>query len=147
LADKEPLLEAMARVVTHLPEGEDLQLLILKGHLLAEEQLFYLLRGLARDPQPLEEANLRFRHAALLCAAFVRDDSDRWVWQRLLELNKLRNAMAHQLEPDSFSGRVLEFVTGVESAIGFGAPDDTASLASRLRRCLAMIVGSLHDLR
>jgi hypothetical protein len=58
------------RFFTHLlPAGDDLTLIVLKGHLLIEEQLNARLQDLARKPEPLSEARLRFHALSKLCMA------------------------------------------------------------------------------
>jgi hypothetical protein len=78
MADKIPLqIDAEAeirieRVRTHLPAGNDLTLIALKGHLLAEEALDDLIRFYCKQPEHLDDVEIRFLVKARIARALVR---------------------------------------------------------------------------
>jgi hypothetical protein len=148
LANVESLAETMMRVVDHLPNGDEFDLIVLKGHLLAEEQLNLLLEGLARNTEPLEKERLRFPQLVALCQAFTAPGADpSWPWAHLLSLNSLRNKMAHHLEPPQFESRVMAFIELVDSVPGWPRSPSAEGRAERLRHAIAMIIGALHHIR
>lgn len=94
---------AFRRFITTLPKGKDTELVLLKGHLLIEEQVRALIDHRLRNPDVLREANSRFdTHKAIqLARAFFPPDHLLGVWDSVLKLNKLRNDIAHNLWPKS----------------------------------------------
>jgi hypothetical protein len=86
----------------------DLTLLILKAHLLLEEELYNQLRQLFPNPAQYDRLNLRFYQNIILARALcVRrtDDGDPIqhegeCFDALEALNTFRNRLAHNLEPE-----------------------------------------------
>lgn len=89
----------------------DLTLLILKAHLLIDEELYNQLRQLFPNPEYYDRINLRFVQNVMLARALcVRGTSDgksiehvEMCWDALDALNAFRNKLAHNLEPDDLS--------------------------------------------
>lgn len=103
---------AMARVVTHLPQTEDLQLIVLKGHLLAEEELIELIERCVPNPKALDQ--LRFPMLVRLAESMHEPGFEPWLWQGLRDLNNARNEMAHRLERSNFDHHVRRFVEALD---------------------------------
>lgn len=76
----------------------DLALMILKGHLVIEQQLTSILAHHVQQPTALADARLSFsQKLAVVRAMCPRYTIDVWEFPRLL--NTLRNDYAHELEP------------------------------------------------
>ena len=92
-------LEAFRNFLATLPHGKDIELVLLKGHLLIEEQVRLLLHRRLRNPAVLQESNssLETHQAIQLARAFFPPDHLPEVWKAVLKLNKLRNDIAHNL--------------------------------------------------
>ena len=80
----------------HMPETDDLTLIVLKGHLLVEEQLVDLANWALPNPQFLPK--FTFYNLAKVVRAAVPQRSDDPSWELILKLNQLRNDLAHKLE-------------------------------------------------
>lgn len=93
-------LEAFQRFLELLPHGKDPELVLLKGHLLIEEQIRALIDCRLPNPQALMEANARLdAHQAIqLAQAFFPTGHMVDIWRAVSKLNTLRNSIAHKLE-------------------------------------------------
>jgi hypothetical protein len=92
-------LSAFRNFLATLPHGKDIELVLLKGHLLIEEQVRLLIHRRLRNPSTVQEANSRLEaHQAIqLARAFFPPDHLPDIWKATLKLNKLRNDIAHSL--------------------------------------------------
>lgn len=90
----------------HMPKTGDLTLIVLKGHLLVEEQLVDLAKRTFPNPQFLPE--LTFYKLAHIVRATIPQRSDDSFWNVILMLNKLRNTLAHKLESDKHQATLRE---------------------------------------
>jgi len=92
-------LEAFQRFLSLLPHGKDPELVLLKGHLLIEEQIRALIDRRLQNPQALKEANAKLEaHQAIqLAQAFFPPGHMVDTWRAISKLNTLRNAIAHNL--------------------------------------------------
>jgi len=105
------LREIFSKLVREFEEVDDEALIILKGHLIAEEMLNLLLASLVRSPEALAQLNLRFPQRVWLVQALFPPASDlhRNGWQLVLKLNELRNALAHSLDRVKRKGKLEPF--------------------------------------
>ena len=95
------------RAETILSGITDGTLLVLKGHLLLEEELFEAVCAKCPNRQFVKRAQLRFHHAFNLARALYPDppgDGNRRLpravlWDAMEALNALRNELSHKLEP------------------------------------------------
>lgn len=92
-------LEAFQQFLRLLPHGKDPELVLLKGHLLIEEQIRALIDRRLQNPQALKEANARLEtHQAIhLAKAFFPPGHMVEIWRAISKLNTLRNDIAHNL--------------------------------------------------
>ena len=118
-------LYAFKNFVESLPHGKDIELVLLKGHLLIEEQVRLIIHRRLRNPAVLSEANsqLETHQAIQLARAFFPSDHMPEIWKATLKLNKLRNDIAHSLwSKASLSDKVAAWVQLVPSTLTVG-PD------------------------
>ena len=108
--DLQPLIHFME----HLPKNGDMELGILKCHLLIEELLLKELKKCAKEPKFIEKMNPRFAQKVDLVKAFSDFNGYPWIWEALKKLNKARNELVHGLSAAEIFDRVEEFVTFVE---------------------------------
>lgn len=100
--------KSIFRYDNHMPETDDLTLIVLKGHLLVEETLFELANSALPHPQYINKLRLSFHQLANLVRAAVRQRSQDPCWQLILSLNSLRNDLAHKLESANRQARLDE---------------------------------------
>ena len=98
------------RYMEHMPDADDLTLVILKGHLLVEELLDRILSTIVCSPDVLVDARFTFFQKASLAKALYWGDATDAHWDLLIKLNHLRNDLAHSLEPQKLDGHTQGFL-------------------------------------
>src|SRR5713226_4113578 len=99
-------MEPVLRYDKHMPETDDLILIVLKGHLLVEEQLVDLANWALPHPEYLPE--FMFHKLAHVVRTVVPQRSDDPSWELILKLNSLRNDLAHKLESSKRQATLTE---------------------------------------
>ena len=97
-----------------LPKSDDVALLILKLHLLVEEQVRAFVDERLPNAAALEDAKLGCHQAICLAEALSTETIHAKVWEAARKLNSLRNHIAHTLE---FKG-VIDRMNSISSLIG-----------------------------
>jgi hypothetical protein len=95
------------RIKRLLPRSHDPTLVLHKGHLLVEEQLFACIAAHCPDATKLEDARLTFAQKLRLAQALCGLQS---VAHSLEKLNALRNRMAHRVEVPDFDSRLDDYL-------------------------------------
>lgn len=96
----------------HMPQGDDLILIVLKGHLLIEEMLQEIIDISVANPAELENARFSFAHKLCLARALDHDhEPKRQMFLLIEKVNALRNQLAHNLEPADLERRVRDVVS------------------------------------
>lgn len=102
----------------HMPDTDDLTLVVLKGHLLVEEVMIELASLVLPHSDCLDSARLTFyQRACVVKAAIPSRATD--CWELIFKLNSLRNDLAHNLEPPKLHGHLLELFQLDEQAQPF----------------------------
>jgi hypothetical protein len=126
-----------------LPPLVNLELVVLKGHLLIEEQLQGFLRAISRHPKSLDDARLNFMQTVHLARALGGlPHCDRSLWTLVVDLNKLRNRLAHRLEPGDIAAAVDDILRNYWQG-EFKKPTSPRQRAARLRQTLALNIAML----
>jgi len=120
----------------------DLTLIILKGHLLIEEQLNDFFDRCAMYPRVLDDARLSFAQKLRVVRAFCAVPNDSIGWLLADKLNKLRNKISHHVEVPDLAALVDAFVAIPKLTIlpGLSKP----SRALLLKSVIHYIAGSLE---
>src|ERR1700682_6792678 len=108
ITDRE--LNAFRRFLGRLPHGKELELVVLKAHLLMEEKIILLGDGRTKNPTALKEAKLESFHRICLAQSFFPADHQPWLWKALKRLNALRNQIAHEVDPKGVEDKIEDFV-------------------------------------
>jgi hypothetical protein len=139
-----------------LQSGADIQMILLKAHLLTEEQLQMFLDGSVREPSLLTKARFSFAQKLTLAEALHAKPNAfgyAWVWEAVRALNTLRNQMAHTLEPKDFSAKLASLAESIESHLPFPVKSGVGSeyemarfgfAVSVLNLCLTRLLHSNH---
>jgi hypothetical protein len=94
-----------------LTTPNDLVGVVLRGHLVVEELLSASCGAYCKHPEHLHAARLRFPQLVLLLRALEKLPAvPSQFWDALLELNAIRNALAHRLELKNLEGKIDRFV-------------------------------------
>ncbi|MCZ6715347.1 MAG: hypothetical protein O7B29_15515 [Deltaproteobacteria bacterium] len=134
--DHEESREEMKRFSELLPPEGDLELLVLKGHLLIEEGLRALVSREIRYPKALEETHFNFFKILHVAKGLCYAEDMAWLWDMLERLNQLRNQMAHKLDAEAFRSRLVHFLEPISKSSSIKDPED---LDGRLREALYML--------
>ncbi len=132
------------RLFELLTSDDDLVTLVLRGHLVIEELLFSAIAAHCNDPEFLKKANLKFSQLIPLFRALeklpVMNETD---WGVLNELNSLRNALAHNIEPANISVRTERLVLMILGTEGVKILGNPLSSKESLKQALCHFFGKL----
>lgn len=135
--------EGLLRLALYLlPVGDDLTLLVLKGHLLIEEQLNERLKEVARKPDALNKVRLSFSALIQICRAlfYGQNRAEEWFWSALVKLNRIRNDLAHRLETPKLIAELEEMLETLERDT-LRVSTSSQPLPQRLRYALVFLHG------
>jgi hypothetical protein len=117
---------------------------VLRGHLVIEELLYTAIAAHCQEPDLLKDANLKYSQLIPLFRSLAKihlmKEKD---WAILTELNSLRNALAHRIEPEDISARIerlVKMILGREGTKSFQHPLHSKQ---SLRGALAHLFGRL----
>jgi hypothetical protein len=115
-------LQAFKRFLERLPHGKDADLVILKAHLLIEEQINAIVRERLKSPDALlAEERFESIYRILLAQAFFEPDHLPWLWRAILQLNKLRNRVAHSIDPKGRDNIMQDIVKSIPTTVKAGS--------------------------
>lgn len=116
-------LAPLTRFLQHLPKNGDVELALLKCHLLIEEVLTKLIARSTKHPEFLPKVRLSFAQKVWLARTITNLGEESWSWEALRRLNEARNELAHGLLAQELNGKLDEFIRVVEDK--HGAPADS----------------------
>lgn len=115
--DSKIIADALVQIERHFPRGDDLTLIVLKGHLLVEEQINGLIGDNVIDERPLAKARLSFAQRIALVRALVpRSRISSLKLDAAEKLNSLRNELAHNLSSEKTEKKVIRFLEIIEDS-------------------------------
>jgi hypothetical protein len=127
---------------------EDTILIVLRGHLLIEHELVDICGKLFRQPDALPDRINFDTRLRLVRALLGDDDFSKVVYDILKDLNRIRNNLAHVLDPkdlhDDLCGFFKRFSAfeDVESVL-----KEDESVPERLNSCITLLCGMLGSVR
>jgi hypothetical protein len=114
-------IDAFKRFMKFLSPDQDLTLVILKGHLLIEEQIREIIAERVKRPDVLEAEDVRrrigFDVATYIAEAFFPKELEPWLWKAARKLNTVRNAIGHSVEPRNLDTKIDDFVDSVGAGL------------------------------
>lgn len=134
-------LSKLERIAQHLPSGDDVTLITLKGHLLVEEELDELLTSHCKDPSAIE-GDIGFSIKLKFARALTGADELCLVWSACERLNSLRNALAHKLDHPQAQKRLASFLAGFDDPnMGWTRTGDQVT---DLKHAIVFLLGALQ---
>lgn len=115
--------EPLIRFMKHLPINGDVELGLLKCHLLIEEVLTKLITRESESPEFIIKARLTFAQKIWLARGLSNLGAEDWVWSSLKKLNEARNELSHGLEPEQINLKLKQFIINVETSQGTPPPE------------------------
>jgi hypothetical protein len=138
--------ETLLLWLRHLPAEQNLTLIVLKGHLLVEQHLLDIVRSRVAEPAALDDTNLGLWRLARLARALVADAAPVAIWTAIDRLNRLRNELAHHIEPPAIQALAQAFIDAIPVSIELPAPFAANTLEERVKVALGYISGVLFGL-
>jgi hypothetical protein len=136
----------LRRYLEHMPEGDDVTLIVLKGHLLVEELLDRTICTVVAHGDLLDEARLSFVQKTLLARAMCWTKRDSDMWDLVTSLNTLRNDLVHQLDSTKFEDRLRRVLQAHLSSIEDSEDRDqmqAETVPNQLRFAIVYMMGFL----
>ena len=128
-----------------IPRSQDCTVILLKGHLLVEEQLQTFVEALVVDPRSLRDARLTFHQWFCVGKALDLGTKGNYLWKFVEQLNQTRNKLAHNAEVSDFE-RKVDALIELYAEEGFARSCSARDRASRLRSTLAFVCGMLYGM-
>ncbi|SRR6266480_2106137 len=127
----------------------DLTLIVLKGHLLVEEQMDkFIESSLGEAAGPFDSIGLQFKRKWKFAKQLHRPrDLFPEIWGSVNELNELRNAIAHNPEVADLAQRCAKFVERVVEGEEVSVASMNVNQESRLVFAIGSIVANLAGIR
>lgn len=143
MAFARPTETALGRFSRLLPAYQSLELIVLKGHLMIEEQLDRALVICAKHPHLLQDARLTFGQKVAVAHALGVLPASLDMWRFITALNTLRNRLSHRLEPGDVASEIDRIIAAYWQD-EFVPPTTARRRATILRQALVMLVAMLH---
>jgi len=134
----------IARILQHLPMNDGAVPTLLKGHLLIDETLRKFLAKKVINPSPIEEAQLSFHQTCCVMRAIYPSKGIGWLWDAIKLLNRMRNDLAHHLEPNGLEQRFEAFQDLVDQGMMLPAPTGMRQQMGPLALTLAKLIAFIH---
>ncbi|MEM7012302.1 MAG: hypothetical protein AAF585_12535 [Verrucomicrobiota bacterium] len=119
----------------------DVELLILRSHLIIESVMFTAVSQRFTNRTPIIEAGLSFRQLFFLAQGLPQSPSEHWVWHFVTKLSRIRNDISHELKP-RYGKRLNELVELSRKFLNFQLTDDPTL---NLRKALIMTTLEIHN--
>ena len=122
-----------------LPETDDLSLITLKGHLIIEEILNFIIEKHCNYPKYLKDARLTFAQLICLTKALISLPMQGCCFPLITKLNKLRNELAHNItteKADKLATELVELCNTTEI-------EDERPLPQKVKLAICYIIGQL----
>lgn len=136
-----------ARFDKLVPVDADELTIVLKGHLLIEEQLRAITRSLVANLEHFDNARLTFSNALHLARAVAGHFNQGACWVAAERLNSIRNRMAHQAEPLLSSDLFEKFFAVCEAEPRWSAVHEYPRNRIKLRSYISYIWITFDALR
>jgi hypothetical protein len=128
-----------ARFARLFPFTPDTLHIILKGHLLIEEQLTQLISAGLPYPSPISKLRLSFFQKLGLAKAVAGKFLDKDIYAAIKQINSIRNTLAHEVEPANVDELVMKLIEQYEDTKLFthvsSLPNNMLKLYTIIQTC------------
>lgn len=132
------------RIDNFLDEMSSDELLLLKGHLLIEETLD-LLNIHFIEANAYKQMSLSFHKKILLFAGLTHIDLKTNIIMNVLEINRIRNRFAHNLEARTKED-LIEFIKSNSGGVLPKTINRNSTYLNSLKRCIYFLLGELYGI-
>ena len=134
--------ELYNRYKNYIPRTKDFTLIILKGHLLIEEQLCEFIEKLCNKPEILKDARLTFYQKMCISKAIGGWSNKDFIWKFIEKLNNLRNRLSHSLEVPNLNDQI-DHLLSIYWQSEFIKPENDQKRATVLRQTIGLTCAML----
>src|SRR5215208_2828747 len=134
----------LARVSRHLESIEDVTLLLLKSHLLVEQQINSALHKIFPGFASLDAGRLTYHQRIQVIRALDGTRKAEDALRFAERLNLIRNRLANQLEPVGIEDAIAAFVTEMAVSVPIKF-DEAFPLGLRMTICIGYICSTPHS--
>jgi hypothetical protein len=117
----------------------------LKGHLIIEKALMDICARLLKNPSALERENVRFSTRLDLVCSLLDPAIPESVVHAMRDLNRLRNDLVHNLEPDEFDKSLEKFFRRFDEFDLSTLHREDRNVSDRIAGCIAFLCGILSN--
>ncbi|GEM_PF-1768462 len=128
-----------------LPKSKEMDIWVLKGQLLIEEQINRLIEQGMCDKSHLKEARLSSHQKIKLVQAMMGSSSFKREWEFVQDLNSIRNKLAHRAEVKELSVLIDQAMKPFMSP-RFKKSRTTTDRIERLEFCISITLGMLSGI-
>lgn len=135
-----------------VPTGDNIELIVLKGHILIEQQLHEFLFERMYTYKPIEDSRPSFKVLLSFSEALCQYENFEWLWKVISKLNVLRNHLAHKLDDQSFDDKLTNFIAEFEHYQPNVITDEVRGLGSEggednsIGCMIAFLIGVFYDI-
>jgi hypothetical protein len=97
MMDKQALINILKKIESHLAYLEEMDLILLRGHLLLEEILYNIISEFVFHSNFIKKSDLTFSQKVSIARSISLDEQNNPIWGLILAINKFRNTIAHEL--------------------------------------------------
>ena len=138
------------RFIAEVGRVDDVAQILLKGHLVMEGVLTEALETFALHGEFVEDARLQMSQKIAFCRAISTSDQENKMWGLISQINTVRNALSHSLEPGRRSKAIAKLRGIYEEQFG-EMPDSTKGIPNGIEKdfsadaalCLYAVGGAL----
>ena len=136
--------QELARVIRLIKQcGDDLTLLLLRGHLLIEERLFEIIVKRTRNREMLEAGQLTFKQKCRMAKSCFEESCEfinpQDFFKMANKLNDVRNRVAHRAEVPDLEALICKFCEQVRTLSG--QTPVPATVPAQLRSAITWMYG------
>ena len=144
------LEDSRKHLMKHFPFKGQLDLIVLKGHLLIEQLLWQFVDTRVEYPnalEPFKDPNRPFSPKILVRFAQSLDKNEEfaWVWKAIRDLITIRNSLAHRLEDEKLDKKIENLAEYLSRFIG-KALTETRDYEMQLKTSIMAILSVLSTL-
>jgi hypothetical protein len=139
-------LDAINYFIKTMPKSDDITLIVIKGHLLLEEQLRNLFKSNFNNPKVLNKSKFEFSQIITMVEAiFENDERNNNFWESIRKLNTIRNDIAHNIENKGLNDKVNNLIK-ISNKILSLKIEDTETIENKLKLCITGLAAHLISL-
>ena len=138
-------LDAMNYFINNMPE-DDITLVVIKGHLLLEQQVKNIFYSKFENPIILKNTKFDVNQIINLTeACFEQSTRNDYFWKCIKKLNNIRNDMAHNLENKGFEHKVNDLIS-IYNKVSYSSVTNDISTLEKLKSCIFGLAAELISL-